>query len=108
MKIIYEYVFYQKNTKDIISSRYIDQYICLKMKRDFNPHQYSSLYDSIIWFAISLFIEMDKNNLTQFTYDFLQNHYPFLNESEEYQNIFYLLEDILINKYDFFVQMKYE
>ena len=57
----------------------------------------------------SLFLlEMDKNNLTQLTNDFLENHYPFLNESKEYQNIFYLLQDILINKYDFFVQMKDE
>jgi hypothetical protein len=110
MNPIYEYCFYIKNTHQLVSSKSIDQYICLKMDIHYNPKKYSSLYESIIWFGISLYIETIQNEKSMITEEFLNERNPFQDEKDNsyFQKIFLLMKEIFIEKYDFFVKIEYE
>jgi hypothetical protein len=107
MEVIYEYGFYEKMTHKIVSSRYIDKLLCTQTDRIYDPKKYSSLYETIIWYGISLYIEAKKEGKSNITEEFLNSRHPFEGDEENpyFQKIYDFIKEIFIKKYDFIVKI---
>ncbi len=107
MEVIYEYGFYDKIKHKMISSRFLDKTLCSQTNRIYNPKEYSSLYESIMWYGISLYFEAKKQGKSSITKEILESHHPFEGDREDIhlQTIYAFIREIFIEKYDFEVKI---
>lgn len=107
MDVVYEYSFYDKITNKIISSRLLDKTICSQTGRIYHPKEYSTLYDSIMWYGISLYFEAKKEGKSSITEEILYSNNPFEGDEDNpfFQRIYDFMKEIFIEKYDFVVKI---
>lgn len=107
MEVVYEYGFYDKITHKVVSSRFLDKLLCSQTDRIYHPKKYSSLYESIMWYGISLYFEAKKENKENITKEILGLNHPFKGEEENplFQKIYAFIKEIFIEKYDFVVKI---
>jgi hypothetical protein len=107
MDVIYEYGFYTKDTHQLISSRSLDKYLCSFTHQKYHSKQYSSLFESIIWYGISIYIDAQKEGIFSITEELLQKHNPFENtiHQNDDEKIYLFMKEIFVDKYDFVVKI---
>lgn len=107
MDVIYEYGFYTKDTHQLVSSRSLDKYLCSLTHQKYHSKQYSSLFESIIWYGISIYIDAQKEDIFSITEELLKKHNPFENTNHQNydQQIFMFMKEIFVDKYDFVVKI---
>lgn len=107
MDLVYEYCFYDKITHKVISSRFLDKFLCSKTGQIYHPKEYSSIFESIIWYGISLYFEAKKEGKSSITEEMLNSHHPFKGDEENplYKRIYDFMKEVFIEKYDFIVKI---
>lgn len=107
MDLVYEYGFYDKITHQVISSRFLDKTLCSQTGRIYHPKVYSTLYESIMWYGISLYFEAKKEGKSRITEEMLDLHHLFKGEEENplYKRIYDFMKEVFIEKYDFVVKI---
>lgn len=104
MDVIYEYGFYTKDTHHLVSSRSLDKYLCSLTHQKYHSKQYSSLFESIIWYGISIYNQAQKEGFTE---ELLKKNNPFEDKKDNiyYQEIYMFIKEIFVDKYDFVVKI---
>lgn len=107
MDVIYEYGFYTKDTYQLVSSRSLDKYLCSLTHQKYHSKQYSSLFESIIWYGISIYIDAQKEGIFSITEELLKKNNPFEDQKDNIycQEIYLFMKKIFVDKYNFVVKI---